>query len=166
QKPLPALQKLRGPGVEMPKATFDGALVPLDFKPEINVYELQVEFELSGSDQDVGLNLCASGSKRVSLGYDSAKGMLYLDRVSSGNDGFSDRFPKYVMTPFTPAGKQLKFHVFVDESSIEVFVNDGVAVLTSQVYPGDNGRGIQIFSRRGDVALKRFIGWELSSIWK
>ena len=70
------------------------------------------------------------------------------------------------MAPFTPKGNQIKFHVFVDQSSIEVFVNDGALVMTSLVFPYSNGLGIETFSLNGKtttmISLKI---WELASIW-
>jgi beta-fructofuranosidase len=36
----------------------------------------------------------------------------------------------------------IKFHLFVDSSSVEIFVNDGGEVFTSRIFPSQNSRDI------------------------
>jgi beta-fructofuranosidase len=64
-----------------------------------------------------------------------------------------------------PAGDTLSLRVFIDRSSLEVFVNQGVACLTSRIYPTDGRRGVSLFAESGQAQFEALQGWELASIW-
>lgn len=55
--------------------------------------------------------------------------------------------------------------VFVDQSSIEVFMKDGEDVLTSLIFSNANSVGLQISSLNGGTRLRSLNAWKLSSIW-
>ena len=165
QEPLPRLQKLRGATIAAASRNFQGTVSITEFRPRRNTYELEAIFNLDGSDQNFGLNLCVGPSNKVVVGYDAVSSTIYLDRRSSGNVGFSPNFPKFVSAPFLPAGGYVKFHVFVDQSSVEVFVNDGRAVMSSLIFPDPANRSIEVFSANGPTTLRCLSAWELISIW-
>lgn len=167
QRPLTALQELRGPEIEMFPVSVRDVVQVDEFQPKRNVYELEAVFHLDAAGaQRFGLNLCVGGDDKVTIGYDALVGNVFLDRRTSGNVAFSKKFPRLVTAPFIEPGEQIKFHVFVDQSSIEVFVNDGRLVLTSQIYPEPDSLGVELFSWRGDVILSSLSAWELHSIWE
>ena len=166
QRPLPALQALRGPRADCPPGRFRG-VVPLDaFRPKRNSYEIVAEFGLDDPAQDVGLNLCVGGGDRVALRYDAATSNVTLDRTASGDVSFSPHFPRVATAPLARGGDRVAFRVFVDQSSIEVFVNEGEVVLTSQVFPRPASLGIELVSSRGESTLLSLAAWELASIWR
>lgn len=165
QQPPPALRSLRGAPVTLAERRVRGALAWPEFRPRRNVYELEAEFALQGGDQEVGLNLCVGGADRVVLAYDATTANVTLDRRTSGAVSFSDRFPQVSAAPLPGAGDRLKLHVFVDQSSLEVFVNDGQVVLTSQIFPHPGSTGLEVFSSRGESVLLGLTAWELASIW-
>ena len=40
----------------------------------------------------------------------------------------------------------LKLQIFVDVSSVEIFVNDGEEVFTARIFTGENSNGISLFA--------------------
>ncbi len=70
----------------------------------------------------------------------------------------------FLPSPSRPSTGQLRLHIFVDMSSIEIFANDGKVVMTLLTYPGENQHGIEVFSG-SPIKLARFSAWTLSSIW-
>jgi levanbiose-producing levanase len=44
----------------------------------------------------------------------------------------------------------------VDWNSVEVFVNDGEAVLSGLIYPNEEASGIQVVSDKGSLTLASF----------
>lgn len=52
-----------------------------------------------------------------------------------------------------PQGDQLHLRLFIDMSSLEVFVNDGDATLTSRIYPKAGERQLQLFASEGECVL-------------
>lgn len=59
----------------------------------------------------------------------------------------------------------LKVRVFMDWSSIEVFVNDGALAMTSLVFPNEPFDRLRIFAVRGQVEMKSAEIWNLKTIW-
>ncbi|MFI8418167.1 glycoside hydrolase family 32 protein [Serratia sp. NPDC078593] len=64
-----------------------------------------------------------------------------------------------------PIGDSLQLRIFVDRSSLEVFVNHGEACLTSRIYPADGDRRISLFAESGHASFSEITGWALNSIW-
>jgi sucrose-6-phosphate hydrolase SacC (GH32 family) len=165
QQPLSRFQKLRGPLVSIGPRTVQNTVGLAQFQPPANTYELNAVFNLSAANQNFGLNLCVGGSNKVVVGYDVATGNVFLDRRTSGNVSFSPSFPNIVTAPLSPQDGYVEFHIFVDQSSIEVFVNNGQAVLTSLIFPDPSSLGVQLFSANGVTTLRSLSAWNLSSIW-
>ena len=75
------------------------------------------------------------------------------------------RYPQYGLcgtrsVPL-PTGSALKLRLFFDSSSVEVFVNDGEACLSSRIYPDAQHRELVLFSWSGSAALIDGGAWEL-----
>ncbi len=166
QRPLSALQKLRGVPVDVTMSDVRGEIPVTDFRPSRNTYELIAEFDIGQPGQKVGLELCKGRGNKVSVIYDSATSNVMLDRRKSGNVSFSPHFPNVVSAPVPGSREKVMLHVFVDQSSIEVFVNDGAVVLTSQIFPDPADRGISLVSTGAGAATVRLSAWELRSIWE
>jgi len=166
QQPISRLQILRGTSITIPPFTCQNTVNLSQFQPATNTYELEAVFNLFGTNQNFGLNLCVGGTtNKVVLGYDATAANLYLDRTVSGNVSFNANFPNIVTAPFSTKDGYIKFHVYVDQSSIEIFVNDGQAVLTSLIYPNSNSLGLQAFSLGDPTVLRSFKAWKLARIW-
>jgi sucrose-6-phosphate hydrolase SacC (GH32 family) len=94
-------------------------------------------FELKGSfragDGDAGWKIAGANGTSTIVGYDPAKREVYVDRTHSGNTGFSPQFPARVAAPVT--GDPVDVTVLVDRSTIEVFANRGLAVISMLFYP-------------------------------
>ncbi|WP_317179024.1 glycoside hydrolase family 32 protein [Lelliottia amnigena] len=58
-------------------------------------------------------------------------------------------------------GDSLSLRIFIDRSSVEVFVNDGEACLSSRIYPQPGQRDIMLFANSGTAALKEVGYWSL-----
>lgn len=48
---------------------------------------------------------------------------------------------------------KLNLRIFMDKSSIEIFVNEGEEVFTSRIYPSKESQGIEFFSIGGEIDL-------------
>jgi fructan beta-fructosidase len=60
---------------------------------------------------------------------------------------------------------ELELRLLVDTSSVEVFVNDGEAVLTSLVLPQLKSHGFRL-TGDPDIRMETLEFWPLQSIWK
>lgn len=165
QTPIADLEKLRGEVTEVSSETISGIRPVTEFDPSRNTYEFEATFEMADETTHFGLNLYKSAAGKLTIGYDRKTSLVYLDRRFAGNSSFSTHFPKVSHAPLRMTGTTVKFHVYVDQSSVEVFVNDGEVVLSSLVFPFADSRGVEIFSEGGSVMLQDLRFWQLASIW-
>ncbi len=138
----------------------------LDVVPEItsSLLELKVEFEVKDA-QEFGLRLCESEFDETAIGIALSSSEIYVDRSKSGFVDFHDDFPGRHRAPFLPEAL-VRLHIFVDRSSLEVFVNDGRIVFTEIIFPGERSHGIELFSIGGSTGLLLFEGWTLKPSMK
>ncbi len=165
QRPIPALETLRRAPFTLAGRALEPGLTDTGFRPSRNAYELEVEFALDAPDSVVGLDLGSGPEHRTSLRYDARTSSLTLDRRRSGAVVFEPRFARVVQAPHERPGDTIRFRVFVDQSSVEVFVDDGRTVLTMLVFPDLADLGVSLFRDRGPARLQSFRAWELNSIW-
>ena len=111
------------------------------------------------------MNVCVGNGHKVVVGFDGALNNVWLDRTLSGNVGFNASFPNVVHVPLKSATGPVKFHIFVDQCSIEVFVNDGERVLSSLIFPETTDRGLELFSSFNPSTLQSLKAWQLATIW-
>jgi fructan beta-fructosidase len=65
----------------------------------------------------------------------------------------------------TPLNGNIKLHIFFDNSIVEVFANDGMAVMTAQIFPDENDNGIELFSEGGTTKFESVRLWKMRSAW-
>lgn len=115
----------------------------------------------------LSLDLAASDAERYGIAIGSAA-RLYVDNQAQ----------RLVLERFSedpglcgcrsvplPVGDALSLSVFIDRSSLEVFVNQGIACLTSRIYPTDGQRSVSLFAENGQAQFGAAQGWELENIW-
>lgn len=168
QKPISELKILRKDSVVVKNKLVEGTTSLNEFNPPKNTYEFEATYLITpGSNQKVGFNLCVYGANKLVLGFDEKTSNVYLDRRNCGYVSFNNNFPKIVRAPVVLKNNEIKFHVFVDQLSVEVFVNEGDVVLTSLIFPNPNfQKKIELFSENASSMLKEFNAWELKSIWE
>ena len=136
QRPLPELKKLRDEKTDISGNDTKRWALPK-----------ACEIELDCREGDVRLKLFSdsSGHGGMSVVYDSRKKEITVDR-STLKRSFNEQ-------EGTSRTRQLEnglshLRIFVDSSSVEIFVNDGDAVFTSRVFPDDSEHW---FSIEGDT---------------
>lgn len=155
QRPVEELKHLRKNERSYRDITIDNDTVELQ---NINgdVLELLIEFELEDAvEYGVKLRASEDGKEETVLSYNRQSKKFEFNRERSGKSlggirrcDFEDR-------------KTLKLNIFMDTSSIEVFINEGEEVFSARVYPDKNSRGIKFFAKGGRVKMKNIIKWDL-----
>ena len=51
--------------------------------------------------------------------------------------------------------------MILDATSVEVFADGGRAVLTDQIFPKSDSRGVSLFANGGEARLRSLEAWEL-----
>ena len=153
QQPVRELRKMRGQRNRLTNANLAQANDWLRRKSIAGaLWEIEAEIE-SGSD--FGLQVL-----QASLRYDAGRQLLALDRTRAGRTDFHPRFKGAYHAPLERR-QAVRLHVFVDTSSIEVFANDGDAVLTTLVLPEDASAPIQLWAANNSIVIRQLNVWKL-----
>lgn len=155
QQPVAELELLRGEKVEGSGVVENDSLPLEGFEGE--VYELNVEF-FGSSAAEFGVELRVGEGEKTVIKYDAAAKKVVFDRTNSGK-AFAEEYGT-VRKCRVDVDDTISFRVFVDVSSIEVFVNDGEEVFTGRIFPGKNSTGIRVFARGGETNVKA-VKWDI-----
>ena len=163
QTPLPALTQLRGLQYTYNKSLPVGSTNLEAVKKMDNTYEIEAEFS-SLDSKPFGLYLCEGENRKLVLHYEPQSGILTLDRTNV-TDASIPKFERMAFTKVPMINNKLLLNIFVDKSTVEVFVNNGAAVLTALTFPSEQQTGVSLYSLGKGNSVK-LNAWQLSSIWQ
>ncbi|MFD1413226.1 glycoside hydrolase family 32 protein [Oceanobacillus jeddahense] len=105
------------------------------------VYELICD--MSVEEGIAGLKL-RTGKEEETLFYlDTKRQKIVLDRTKSGAPVAVDYG---TVRQTTCTDNKISLRIFVDTSSVEIFVNDGEFVFTARIFPKEESKGIKLFA--------------------
>ena len=157
QKPVRELEKMRG----KPRQHQGGTLAELNEWLAGQTFAAPVEIVIEWpSTADAGLRL-AAGDAEMTVRSQPARGKLFVDRTKSGLTNFHAKFPGVYEAeiPTAPAASSLR--LLVDRSSLEVLANDGIASITSLVFPPNAPLELQLLGSP-ETPIQSFMAWELA----
>ncbi|TFH27713.1 MAG: glycoside hydrolase family 32 protein [Bacteroidia bacterium] len=134
------------------------------------LYEIDLLFEFDpevAEEIEFGFVLESTQHEKVVAGYNTRSQELFIGRKqNSGNTDFSEHFPGVHSAPnqISELG-EIRFHAFVDLSSIELFVDEGAVVLTELVFPESGFESIRLYGVHESVKLKEGVIYSLESTW-
>ncbi len=162
QKPIADLKILRTNPMEMKNTGITGIR---KLPRKSRQFEMQLTYEPSATNS--GVRLATGNSSYFEIGYDAVKQTVYIDRSKTGQPDFNKTFSSLSRfeTPVVLNNKKLKLNIFYDHSIAEVFVNDGEAVLTAQLFSVETNNGIELFSNGGRSSVVFLKLWDINSIW-
>ncbi|BBH24209.1 invertase [Paenibacillus baekrokdamisoli] len=163
-EPVAELTALRGKHHSLERQVIERDTVLRLHALQSDALEIVAVFEVSDShEEEFGLLLrcSADDSQYTEISYCTSNGQLLMDRNQSGqgDGGISE------LTIEPMERGRLKLHLFLDRSSVELFINGGHKTITNRIYPNPDSLGIKLFSRQGSTILHSFDAWELQSIW-
>ncbi|MBT2690847.1 sucrose-6-phosphate hydrolase [Bacillus sp. ISL-47] len=154
QQPVAELEALRGEKAEASRTVEDETVGLEGFEGE--VYELLAEFSGSTADE-FGLELRVGESQKTVIKYDAVTKKVVFDRTHSGAS-FAEEFGTVRKCGLD--AEKISFRIFVDVSSIEVFVNNGEEVFTGRIFPSETSNGIRVFARGGATNVEA-VKWDI-----
>lgn len=147
QQPIREVMSLRGDPVTDPPGNENKSL-DIDF---------DLTFKPSDKSGKAGLILLKGDGEETYLGYDVAAGELYLDRTRSGNTTFHKLFSSVEKVKVPLNNGTIKMRILIDQSIIEVFVNGGEQVISSQVFQKGSHAGLETFAEGVSPGYNLFI---------
>ena len=158
QSPHPALQSLRAPESRKFSATVADHH-PVKLSSGQQQYELLAEINPADADKfGFILHKNSDSSEFSRIYYDvKLKEIIVDQRHSSTKKGIPQTLRKDTLT--LNAAEPIRFHVFVDGSVVEIFINDQYA-FTTRIFPSKSDSDqLEIFSEGGDIQVK-------TELWK
>lgn len=153
QTPIPELESLRKAEAEARGELQDETKVMEGFSGV--TYELICEFE-RGDALEYGIEFLASDTEKTVIKFDATQGKVIMDRAASGKVIGSKHGTE---RKCRIDGDVYKFHLFVDSSSVEIFVNDGEEVFTARIFPDIRSQEIRLFATGGKASFKA-VKWD------
>ena len=165
QRPVHELRKLRGERTRMSDIEVGPQGVDLRSKGVV-CKRLEIVIDIDpGTSGEFGIRLRKGGAAATVVGYEVAREQLYVDRTQSGDVSFHDAFSVRNAGPLSRRNGSIRLHLFLDDSSVEVFGNRGETVLSERIFPSPEHLGVELFSNGGTAHVKCLRAWELDSIW-
>ena len=125
--------------------------------------EIELEIDFLKANK-FGMKLLKDSENETVIYYDKEQGKLILDRSKNGEKLADIMAPEVVddirKVAVDLLDNKLKLRIFVDRSSVEIFIQDGEKTMTSTVYPKASATAIEFFSDK-QVIIKELYKWEI-----
>jgi levanase len=130
-------------------------------------FEIEAEIEIPSTSQitEFGFQVREGADQKTVVGYKSADNKIFVDRAESGESDFSSLFSTLHEAPLKPDNKRIKMNIFVDDSSIELFANDGKIVFSDVIFPDPSSRNIHFYAKGGEVNVVSLQVHSLTDTW-
>ena len=147
QVPIKEMESIRGEKIEFSEKVTEEVKVGTGV-----TYELKAKF--TDFNSDFGLKLRTSKNSETVLKFDYNDKKFVLDRTKG------EQSDKRLRKVYLGDISELELTVFVDNSSVEVFINGGAEVFSSRIFPEKDADGISVFADKDvNVEIEK---WE----WK
>ncbi len=119
-----------------------------------------------GSAAQAGVKVhTGAGGEQTVVGYDRARGEVFIDRRRAGDAAFDPAFAARHAVALPLRAGAVRLRILVDTASVTVFAGAHEATLTSQVFPGPGSDGLALFAEGGQATVRDMHVWSLDSIW-
>ncbi|MEH7481822.1 GH32 C-terminal domain-containing protein [Neobacillus drentensis] len=130
-------------------------------------FEIEAEIEIPSTSKltEFGFHVREGADQKTVVGYKTADNQIFVDRAESGEKDFSSLFSTLHEASLKPDNKRIKMNIFVDDSSIEVFANDGKVVFSDVIFPDPSSRSMNFYTKGGDVNVVSLKVHSLANTW-
>lgn len=157
-QPVAALQRIATARTSLGDVAVDGFL-PLAYRGEAYQVEAEVSWQTA---TNIGMQLrrSADGSRHADVGV--TESYAYVNRGQTGYP--AGTWKTESRTPFDSRAGTVRLKILVDRSTIELFVDDGRYVHSSQVFapPGDDG--VALYTSGGPAVFRDLTFTEFGSV--
>jgi fructan beta-fructosidase len=119
---------------------------------------------LLGRSNAVSLSFHNAHYEELVLHIDRLHQRYELDRSRSGAVGFSEAFARLQSAPMLGHPDTLTLQIYLDRSSVEIFINQGETVMTALAFPQAPFSAARL-SADAPVTVAAGMSYELKSIW-
>ncbi|NEW85103.1 MAG: hypothetical protein GZ094_22435, partial [Mariniphaga sp.] len=128
-----------------------------------DAFDYEVELVMSDNDQAI-IELSNIQNEKVDIVLDKTLQQLRVNRFQSGEQSFSADFPAEIKAPANIKDTVL-VRLVIDQSSVEVFLDEGMLQVTNIVFPLEIYNKVTIKSGKEVSVIKSKVR-KLKSIWR
>lgn len=134
----------------------------------VNGKTVELEFTLDISNVSAsgkaGVSVFKGTTNHTDIYYDKQLGMVVFDRRANGiplygSDEDGQNNVRYASV--SPVNGEIKLRIFLDKSSVEVFINDGYYTMSGTVFPSENDQEISFFADGGSATIKTLTKYDI-----
>ncbi|RBW70936.1 glycoside hydrolase family 32 protein [Bacillus taeanensis] len=153
-KPAPEIEKLRKNEVSYQHVTIEGETSLEGISGDCLELELTIHAK-NASQFGLKVRVSEEDKQETVLTYHKKEQLFIFDRSQSGEGPGGERKADVKLND-----NELTLHIFIDKSSLEVFINEGEKVMTGRIYPSQKAVGITFFSDES-IDIINFKKWHL-----
>lgn len=155
-QPVSELEMLRTTPFEITKSSIN----PLS-EIQSQTFEMKLEVEITNDDASFEIGICVSEDHKEEtvITYDRNEVSVNLQKSGQGLKGIS-------RAPVSLIDNTLHLHIYIDSSSIELFINNGEKVITNRIYPSSTSKGAYLKLHSPSVQIRSIEAWQLKEIWE
>jgi len=169
QQPLPELSMLRYNANHVDNIALDENHKSVVINKTDNQMEIFAQFELpkdkSQYPKEFGFKVFVGANQSTVIGYKVQEKLLYVDRTNSGVVDFNIAFAGSSNATLDVEDNIITLRIFLDQSSVEVFANDGKIAMTNLIYPDPTQNQVLAYVEGGSVSITCLDTWMLNGIW-
>ena len=166
QRPVEEFSQLREKTMRLETATATWPPVAITKSGDLTDMNFVLEATLKpGTARSCGFRIRTGDDEFTEIGYDGESRAVYVDRRKSGNVDFHKAFAGRHEAPTRLIMGEVRLQIIVDRSSVEVFINDGEAVISDQVFPGSQTPVVEVFAGDKSAKIINTILHPLKSVW-
>ena len=159
---VPEIEDIVSESKSIPELTVEGSFDPddegsFDFSRSMT--------SLSFEAKDVTVEFSNKRGQRIIVGFDESKNRYFIDRSESGRTDFSKNFRGQIFAPRLSSAPKISCTIVADVSSLEVFLDDGLTIMTSVFFPDEPLSTLHIKSP-GLNKIENLTMRQLDTVWK
>lgn len=161
-QPVKELESLAGKSYAIGETIVKGENLLTSSETETGQFEVKIELD-STVKQDFSIELFNSVGEKLVIRYSQDQNMLLVDRNASGKNDFSPKFSGIDKGPRSITSFPTDIQLFVDHSSVEIFMDNGLLVMTETFFPTEPFKNVKIVSE--EVKVKSASVRKIKRIW-
>lgn len=133
--------------------------IKFDKLPPVNSNKKEIsgafKLELTAEKvEDLSVIFSNSRGEEVVIGYDKATNNYYVDRSKSGKIAFSPDFGRRSTSPRIAVDNKMNMTFVFDNSSVELFADNGLSVMTALVFPNEAYKYLEVKAKNNTIIKK------------
>lgn len=134
---------------------------------DLGGYEFELEATLiPGQGRSLGFRIRSGSDEYTEIGFDRWQNAVYVDRTHSGVVDFHPRFAGRHLAPARLVDSGIQLRVLIDRSTVEVFINDGEAVISDRIFPVGDDPVLELFCGGEGAQIRDLRVHRLQTVWR